>query len=134
MYIVYDGNELITSNTNRDFDVYYKIKDDESTLSIEYELINGCIVYTPNNTKAVLYKEGVSKKNTLKTLTVKYNSCIYKADDISVSRLLSNYLVMTESETVAWKTYDGTITTLTKQDITELLRYINNIKTDIITN
>lgn len=135
MFIVYDSSigELVFSNVNREFDIIYEIKDGESKNSIDYLLDNGAIVYSPNNSAALNYYKKIDSKKALRELTIEYNNIIYKADDESTSRMISNISVMNDMDVVEWKTLDGSIVPVTKNDLISIVKLANIERTKLIT-
>ena len=133
MFIVYDENDstLKKSNSNRGFSIYHEVLNTESGDSIDYEFINESIVYNPSNATAVEYKNRLSKKVALRELTVVYNDNTFSANESSTSRMTSNVFVMSDSEVVQWKA-ENTVVDLTKNDLINILKIINNKRTEII--
>ena len=136
MYIVYDKNDftLKCSNSIRDFDMFYEIRDGESGNSIDYEIKNGSINYNQNNDLSILYNKKINKIRGLRELSVEYNGDLFTADDFSVSRMVSNISVMENEETVDWKSSEGKIVILRKEDLVNIIKKINLIRTEIITD
>lgn len=136
MYIVYDNStgSVQKSNSIRDFNIYYNIKDGESGNSVDYEFSNGDIRYNPDNPVAIKYNTAIDKKINLRGLIVEYNGHSYKGDDVSASRMLSNLVTMSDEEAIQWKTASSEVITLSKSDLSSILKIINNQKTEIITS
>ena len=133
MFIVYDENDftLKKSNSNRDFSIYHEVSNTESGDSVDYEFINDSIVYNPNNTTALAYRSRLDKKRALRELTVLYNGNTFSANENSTSRMTSNVSIMSDSEIIQWKA-ENTVVDLTKSDLINILKTINNRRTEII--
>ena len=135
MFIVYDKSigKLVFSNTSRGFDIVYEVQEGESKNSVDYMLDNENIVYSPDNTIALEYYKRVNSKKTLRELTISYNCITYKANDESTSRMLSNIAVMNDTDTIDWKTLDGSIIAVTKNDLVNIVKAANAERTMLIT-
>ncbi len=80
------------------------------------------------------------KKLSIKNIEVQYKGNTYQGDEVSQERLSRAIIVMNTDETIEWVTKDNTITTLSREDLQNILReafqnqsaiiktYINNIK------
>lgn len=133
MFIVYDESDstLKKSNSNRGFSMYREVESTESGDGVDYEVINGSIVYNPNNIAALAYRSRLDKKIALRELTVLYNGNTFSANESSTSRMISNVSVMSDSEVIQWKA-ENTVVDLTKSDLINILKIINNRRTEII--
>lgn len=133
MFIVYDENDstLKKSNSNRGFSIYREVWSTESGDSVDYEVIDGNIVYNPSNTTALAYRSRINKKIGLRELTVVYNDNTFSANESSTSRMTSNVSVMSDLEVVQWKA-ENAIVELTKNDLINILKIINAKRTEII--
>lgn len=134
MFIVYDKSidSLVFSNSDRGFEIVYRISDGESNNSIDYVLENNTIRYIPQNENALNYYKRMHNKDALRHLVVNYKGVDYKANDESTSRMLSNIAVMSDDELIPWKSYNGSITPLTKEELTDIVRLANAERTRLV--
>jgi len=62
----------------------------------------------------------------ISNLTVEYKDTVFQADDLSVNRMVSRFVIMTSKDSVRWKDIKNNIVVLTKANLKELITICMN--------